>query len=140
MKIRFKKIKDQAIAPSRGSDHSAALDLYACQEVKLIPGQQALIDTGIILEIPHGYWGSIRDRSGLAVKHGLHVMAGVIDSDYRGEIKVALINLSQESYQIKAGDRVAQMIISKHEEPEMEEVEELEATSRGENRFGSTGY
>lgn len=140
MKIKFKKINPAATAPSRGSAQSAALDLYACQELEVAPGQQALVETGIVMAIPHGYWGNIRDRSGLAVKHGLHVMAGVIDSDYRGEIKVALVNLGKENYKIKSGDRIAQMIIAKHEEPVMEETEELEETVRGEGSFGSTGY
>jgi len=136
----FKKINDKATTPTFGSKHSAAMDFYSCQDVELQPGDYTLVETGIVVEIPEGYWGNIRDRSGLAAKHAIHTLAGVIDSDYRGEIKIVLINLSKETYNIKIGDRIAQMIISKHESPMLEEVSELEDTDRGEGSFGSTGY
>jgi len=140
MNIKFKKINDKATTPSFGSEHSAAMDLYASESVVLEPGEYTLVQTGIAMEIPKGYWGNVRDRSGLAAKHAIHTMAGVIDSDYRGEIKVALINLGKEIYNVAIGDRIAQMIIAKHESPTLEEVDELDETDRGEGSFGSTGY
>jgi dUTP pyrophosphatase len=140
MKIKFKKINDKATQPTFGSKHSAAMDLYSCEPVELEPGEYTLVKTGIVMEIPEGYWGNIRDRSGLAAKHAIHTLAGVIDSDYRGELKIAMINLSKEIYSINIGDRIAQMIISQHESPELEEVSELDDTDRGAGSFGSTGY
>lgn len=140
MKIKFKKLNSKATEPTFGSKYSAAMDLYASEPVELEPGEYTLVQTGIAMEIPEGYWGNVRDRSGLAAKHAIHTMAGVIDSDYRGELRVALINLGKEIYSIKVGDRIAQIIIAKHESPVLEEVEELEDTDRGEGSFGSTGY
>lgn len=111
------------------------------QEVVLAPLQRKLIPTGLYLEIPVGYEAQLRPRSGLAFKNGISLpnSPATIDSDYRGEVKVALINLSNENFTIKSGDRIAQMIISKHEKAELVQVLELSGTVRGEGGFGSTG-
>lgn len=103
------------------------------------PGERILIKTGIIMAIPNGYWGNIRDRSGLAYKHGLHTLAGVIDETYRGEIGVPIINLGKHDYKITKNDRIAQIIMTPYITGGIEYVEELDETIRGGNNFGSTG-
>lgn len=140
MKIKIKKLVPEAILPQIGRVGDAAMDLVACKDYALAKGEKVLISTGIAIAIPAGFWGNIRDRSGLAAKHGLHTIAGVIDPNYRGEILVAMVNLGSEDYQIKAGDRIAQMLIQKFEDIEIEESSELEETNRGEKGFGSSGY
>lgn len=140
MKIKIKKLNAQAILPQAMRPGDAAVDLYACADAELAPGQRANISTGIAVALPEAYWGSIRDRGGLAAQHGLHTLAGVLDANYRGEIIVVMINLSQEKYQIKTGDRIAQMIIQKHETVEWQEVEDLGESNRGQGRFSSSGY
>lgn len=122
---------------------SAGMDLKAHTETDIIlkPMQRTLIKTGIFLEIPAGYEAQIRSRSGLALKHGISVLnsPGTIDADYRGEIGVILINLSQENFTIKNNDRIAQLVLAKHEVIQWEEVEILTQTDRGNGGFGSTG-
>lgn len=140
MKIKIKKLVPEAILPQVSRVGDCAMDLVACKDYTLLAGEKVLISTGIAMEIPAGFWGNIRDRSGLAAKHGLHTLAGVIDPNYRGEILVAMVNLGKEDYQIKAGDRIAQMLIQKFEDIEIEETDNLEETNRGANNFGSSGY
>ncbi len=140
MEIKFKKVNDKVVEPTFSYNNAAAMDLHSAEDLVLKAGQQAVVKTGIAMAIPQGYWGDIRDRSGLAAKHGLHCLAGVIDSDYRGEIQVVLINLSKENYNIKAGDRIAQMIISKHEQVKLQEIDNIDDTKRAEGNFGSSGY
>ncbi|HPQ07717.1 MAG TPA: dUTP diphosphatase [Bacteroidia bacterium] len=122
---------------------SAGMDLVANLDapVTLMPLERQLIPTGLYIALPEGYEAQIRPRSGLALKHGITVLnsPGTIDADYRGEIKVILINLSNTPFVINDGERIAQMIIAKHEVVEWEAVEELDETSRGEGGFGSTG-
>jgi dUTP pyrophosphatase len=122
---------------------SAGMDLVANLDapVTLMPLDRQLIPTGLFIALPEGYEAQIRPRSGLALKHGITVLnsPGTIDADYRGEIKVILINLSNTPFVINDGERIAQMIIAKHEVVELETVEELDETSRGEGGFGSTG-
>ncbi|HNR18534.1 MAG TPA: dUTP diphosphatase [Bacteroidia bacterium] len=122
---------------------SAGMDLRASIEtaVELLPMQRALIGTGLFLELPVGYEAQIRPRSGLAAKFGITVLnsPGTIDADYRGEIKVILINLGEETFIINNGERIAQMIIAKHERAIWNEVGELQQTERGAGGFGSTG-
>lgn len=129
--------------PAYQTSGSAGMDLYAeiKEEVVLKPLERALIPTGLFIELPGGYEAQIRPRSGLAYKHGLSVLnsPGTIDSDYRGEIKVLLVNLSNESFTIKDGERIAQMIIAKHETIAWESVSLLEDSSRSAGGFGSTG-
>lgn len=140
MKIKIKKLVPEATLPQIAKVGDAAMDLVACKDYALAKGEKILISTGIAMAIPAGFWGNIRDRSGLAAKHGLHTIAGVIDPNYRGEILVAMVNLGSEDYQIKVGDRIAQMLIQKFENIEIEESSELEETNRGEKGFGSSGY
>lgn len=129
--------------PEYKTSGSSGIDLQAFIEapVELKPFSRALIPTGIFVAIPKGYEGQVRGRSGLALRNGITLANGVgtIDSDYRGEIKVILINLGEENFIINNGDRIAQLIFSKYEKVDFEEVENLDDTSRGEGGFGHTG-
>lgn len=129
--------------PSYETTHAAGMDLRANldEDILLNSLDRALIPTGLFIELPAGFEAQIRPRSGFAAKQGITVLnsPGTIDADYRGEIKVILVNLSKESVTIKDGDRVAQMVIAKHEAAEWQVVESLGETSRGADGFGSTG-
>ncbi len=129
--------------PAYATPQSAGMDIRAnLQEpVTLQPLQRALVPTGLRMALPQGYEAQIRPRSGLALKHGITVLntPGTIDADYRGEVGVILINLSQEPFVIQDGERIAQMVIARHEQPEVELVEVLDETLRGEGGFGHTG-
>jgi dUTP pyrophosphatase len=129
--------------PSYETKGSAGVDLQACVEksVVLKPMERILIPTGISVELPEGYEAQVRARSGLAIKHGISLVNGIgtIDSDYRGEIKVILINLGDKEFTISNGDRIAQMVFIRHEQAEFELVEELNETERGSGGFGHTG-
>jgi dUTP pyrophosphatase len=129
--------------PAYETIHSAGMDLRADLEspVLLNPMERKLIPTGLHIELPEGHEAQIRPRSGLAYKHGISIVnsPGTIDADYRGEIKVLLINLSTEPFEINSGDRIAQMIVSKHEKVEWQEVEILNETTRGAGGYGHTG-
>ena len=141
--IRVKKLKENAILPTYGSAGAAGADLYACldEAVTILPGETAWIPTGIALEVPSGCAGLVYARSSLGVKRGLAPAnkVGVIDSDYRGEIRVVLLNHGKEPQTILSGERVAQFIITPVLTPAYEEVPELSDTSRGTGGFGSTG-
>lgn len=142
--MKIKKISPYAIIPTRGSAQAAGYDLYFAAdpglEIPLYPGQTDFFPTGLQIEVPKGYFGAIFARSGLAAKKGLRPAncVGVIDSDYRGEVKVVLHNDSKEIQYIKGGDRIAQLIFIKYDTIVFEKVEELEETDRGEGGFGST--
>lgn len=129
--------------PAYSTMHSAGMDLRADidSDIVLQPMDRAMIKTGLFIELPEGYEAQIRPRSGLAVKHGITVLnsPGTIDADYRGEVCIILINLSKENFTIKDGERICQMIISKHEKAEWVEVESLQETERGVGGFGHTG-
>ena len=131
--------------PSYQSKHAAGLDLVAAvpreQPVKLLAGARALVPTGFVLELPPGYEGQVRPRSGLAFKHGLTVLnsPGTIDADYRGEIMVLLVNLGSETFRVQRGDRIAQLVLAPVASVEMVAVEALAETERGQGGFGSTG-
>ena len=129
--------------PAYETVHSAGMDLRADLEspVRLNPLERKLIPTGLHIELPEGFEAQIRPRSGLAFKHGISIVnsPGTIDADYRGEIKVLLINLSNEPFEINSGDRIAQMVIARHEKVNWEEVEILNETSRGAGGYGHTG-
>lgn len=129
--------------PHYSTDLSAGMDLRANIEgpIVLTPMARAIIKTGIFLELPSGYEAQVRPRSGLAYKHGVTVLnsPGTIDADYRGEVGVILINLSDKEFCIENGERIAQMVISKHAKAEWEESKELTQTERGSGGFGSTG-
>ena len=140
LKIKIKKIADVK-TPLYAHKGDSGMDLYAAEECVLNPLERRLIGTGIKIEIPYGYEAQIRPKSGLAIEHGIsHANSvGTIDSSYRGEIKVPLINLSDKPYRIEKGKKIAQMVFAKVEEAVFEEVEELASTTRNENGFGSTG-
>jgi dUTP pyrophosphatase len=129
--------------PRKMSTHSAGFDLVAAidEPVVLSPGDTALIPTGIALSIPAGYEGQVRPRSGLAATHGLSIpnAPGTIDADYRGEVKVLLINLGRENISLKRGDRIAQLVIAPVPTVTLQEVRELDPTPRGDGGFGHTG-
>lgn len=129
--------------PGYASNHSAGMDLRASldQPVSLKPLERALIPTGLFIELPVGYEAQVRPRSGLAAKNGVTVLnsPGTIDADYRGEIKVILINLSNETFVVQDGERIAQLIVASHEKVEWMPAEELVDTNRGAGGFGSTG-
>lgn len=129
--------------PSYSTSLSAGMDLRAdlSEPVTLKPLERQLVPTGLYIELPAGYEAQVRPRSGLAAKHGISIVnsPGTVDADYRGEIKVILVNLSTEDFVIAPGERIAQMVVARHERVEWEEVEVLEASERGEGGFGSTG-
>ena len=129
--------------PAYSTSHSAGMDLraYLDKDVVLGPLDRYLVPTGLYIELPEGYEAQIRPRSGLAAKHGISIVnsPGTIDADYRGEIKVILINLSNDEFVIKNGERICQMVIKKYEQVELVRVEELNDTERGSGGFGHTG-
>src|SRR3989344_4299130 len=129
--IKYKRIHPDAKIPSYAHEGDAGMDLYSVEDYVLKPG--------IATEMPEGYFGSIRDRSGLAARYAIHVLAGVIDCHYRGEIGVVIINLGKEEFSISKGDRIAQVLIQTVEHVNILEVNELSETSRGKDGFGSTG-
>ena len=137
--LKVKKLRPDAVLPVRKRKGDAGLDLYAVEDVVLKPGEWKAVPTGIAVEIPEGHFGLIKDRSGLALKHALHCLAGVVDENYRGEIKVVMINLGREEFKIEKGTRIAQLLIVPYLSVEVEEVEELSDTERGERGFGSSG-
>lgn len=141
--VNIKKLNDKAIIPTYGSGFSAGADLYACEggDITIAPGETRLIHTGISMAIPCGYVGLIYARSGLASKRGLAPAnkVGVIDSDYRGEIMVALYNHSGEAQTVCDGERIAQMVFTAYMGADFCEVDELDSTQRGGGGFGSTG-
>lgn len=139
LKIKIVKIKDSAVIPSYAHPGDAAMDLYSSDDVVIARGERVKVPTGIRMEIPDEYVGLIWDKSGLSMNEGLKTLGGVVDSGYRGEVMVGIINLSEKDFEIKAGEKIAQMIVQKKEEVEVEEVKELEDSSRGEDGFGSTG-
>ena len=130
--------------PKYETEASAGMDIRANldESIVLKPLQRALIPSGLFIELPVGYEAQVRPRSGLAAKHGITVLntPGTIDADYRGEIKVILVNLSSEPYEVKDGERVAQMIISQHAKADLVAVDELNQTTRGAGGFGHTGH
>ncbi|MEM1186324.1 MAG: dUTP diphosphatase [Planctomycetota bacterium] len=148
IEVRFQKLDERATIPAYQTAGAAGLDLVAClprgdhgSEVVIDPGQRALIPLGLATAIPHGFEGQVRPRSGLAVKQGVTVpnAPGTIDSDYRGEMFVGLINLGPSAFTVRHGDRIAQLVIAPVMQAHLVEVSELDETSRGAGGFGSTG-
>ena len=139
--LKVKKLSPLAQIPAYQTDEAAGFDLHSIEDVVLKPNERKLISTGLAFEIPKGYEIQIRPRSGLAYKSGITVLnsPGTIDSDYRGEIKVLLINHSNEEFEIKTHDRIAQAVIQEVIQVDFKEVEELNDTNRGSGGFGSTG-
>lgn len=139
MLIKFQKILEGAIIPHYAHPGDAGMDIFSAEETVIKVGEIKNIKTGVKMEMPEGFVGLVWDKSGLALKNGIKTMAGVIDSCYRGEIEIVLANLSEQDYKIKKGQKIAQMLIQKVERAEIEEVKNLNETSRGEGGFGSTG-
>jgi dUTP pyrophosphatase len=138
MKLNVKKLSDNAKVPYRAYEHDAGLDLFSLNSFKLAPGETFPVATGIAVEIPVGFVGLCRDRSSMGRK-GISVLAGVIDSGYRGEILVVLHNLTQEHFEFEAGSKIAQMLLLPVSTMPTFEVEELGTSERGEKGFGSSG-
>jgi dUTP pyrophosphatase len=140
MPVFFKKLDPNASLPSRNNVSDAGADLRSIENITIPPLSRALINTGLSLEIPYGFYGRIAPRSGLAVKHGIDVLAGVIDSSYRGPLGVVLYNTDKDKdFVVNIGDRIAQIIFEQHWNFKMEEASELSDTSRSNSGFGSSG-
>jgi dUTP pyrophosphatase len=140
--LRVRRLDPRAVLPTRAHDDDAGLDLYALDDGSLAPGERASISTGIALEIPAGHAGLVLPRSGLALRHGIALVnaPGLIDPGYRGEVRVLLLNTDRaETFQISAGDRIAQLVIVRVEVPSVTEDEELSDSKRGAGGFGSSG-
>jgi len=140
LKVKLKRLDKTLPFPIYQTERSSGMDLYAREECILRSGDFITVPTGIVVEIPFGMEGQVRPRSGLASKSGIGILnsPGTIDSDYRGEIKVILFNLSNKDYRIKKGDRIAQLVIAQTVKVELEEVENLGETKRDKGGFGST--
>ena len=141
--VRFKRLRAGAQVPAYQSEHAAGLDLHACLDapLTLAPGDIALVPCGFAMAIPHGFEAQVRPRSGLATKHGIGMpnAPGTVDSDYRGEMMVPLVNLGRAPFTVEHGMRVAQMVIAPVARAAVREVDELDGTARGQGGFGSTG-
>ena len=142
MTLPFTRLSDAARAPERAHDGDAGYDLFAAEAARLEPGERASVGTGIAVAIPDGCAGLVLPRSGLAARHGISVVnaPGLIDAGYRGEVRVLLLNTDRsEPFDIAPGDRIAQLVISRVESPELVELPSLDETARGAGGFGSTG-
>lgn len=141
MKINIKKLHEDAIVPTYAKAWDAGADLYADKDYTIYYNDREVVGTGIAIEIPSGYVGLIHPRSGMASKYGITVLnsPGTIDAGYRGELKVILVNHTGSNYDVKKGDKIAQLVIQKVEEAEFTVVDELNDSSRGDGGFGSTG-
>lgn len=139
MKIRVKKLHPDAKVPAFAHPGDAGMDLYAVEDMVLAPGERGSVPTGIAIALPDGYVSLVWDKSGPSHKFGVKTLGGVLDSGYRGEYLIGLVNLGQEKFEIKKGQKIAQLLIQKVERPEIEETDELDDTSRGARGFGSTG-
>jgi len=139
MRIKIMKLHPDAIIPKYAHPGDAGMDLYSIEPVVLAPGERKSIPTGIAMEIPDGYVGLIWDKSGLSHRFGLKTLGGVIDSIFRGELQVGVINLSKEPIKFDKGHKIAQLLIQKIEIAELDETDEISDSSRGDKGFGSTG-
>src|SRR3990167_10905695 len=139
MLIKFQKILEKAIIPHYAHPGDAGMDVFSAEETIIKAGERKSVRTGVKMELPEGFVGLVWDKSGLALKNGIKTMAGVIDSGYRGEIGIVLINLVQSDFKIEKGQKIAQILIQKVERAEIEEVKNLNETKRGADGFGSTG-
>lgn len=139
MEIKIKLLSEVGKIPTKGTDFSAGYDLYAAENGEIDPLKRCLIKTNISIAIPKGYYGRIAPRSGLAYKNGIDVMAGVIDSDYRGDVGVILYNSGIEVFSFNRGDRIAQLVIEKCHKADWVQVDDLSDTDRGDGGYGHTG-
>ena len=138
-KLFIKKISEFATVPTKGSKLAAGYDLYAAYDYIIKARGKEMVKTDLQIALPPGTYGRVAPRSGLAWKHSIDVGAGVIDEDYRGPLNVILFNFGENDFEIKRGDRVAQLICEKIEQTDIQESDDLESTDRGANGFGSTG-
>ena len=141
MTLRFKKVHPDAVLPSYAHPSDAGMDLRSVDDLTLAPGQRALVHTGLVMLLPPLYEAQVRPRSGLALKNGVTVLntPGTIDSGYRGEVGVILINLGQAAFDVRKGDKIAQMVIAPVTQPNIEETDVVDETDRGSGGFGPTG-
>lgn len=137
--IKIKKLREEAVVPSYAHEGDAGMDLCSCEDYVVGVGERQLVSTGIAMALPEGYWANIRGKSGLALKKGIAILGGVVERTYRGEYGVIVLNKGDEDFVIKAGDKVAQVVIAPVATADVEVVENLDETVRGEGRFGSTG-
>jgi len=137
--LYFKRLDQRATLPTRGSSSSAGLDIYSIDDLTIEPGQRTVARTGLSVAIAEGFYGRVAPRSGLAVNHGLDVLAGVVDADYRGELLCALHNTGDRTISLPAASKICQLIIEKIATPEAAWSDELSETARGAGGFGSTG-
>ena len=137
--LRFKQLDERAVLPQRGSALAAGLDVCSIEELEIRPRQRVMARTGLAVAIPPGFYGRIAPRSGLAAKNGLDVLAGVIDSDYRGEVCCLLYNTSDEVIKLSAGSKICQLIVEQIITPDAAWASDLDETARGAGGFGSTG-
>lgn len=137
--LKVKRLSEKAKLPNYAYPGDVGLDLYAIEDHVLKSGERRVFPLGFALEFPHGFAAIVKDKGSLPKNAGIHTMGGVFDAGYRGEYNVQLINLGQDSYEIKEGNKIAQLIIFPVETPKLEEVEELSSTERGGSRFGSSG-
>ena len=141
MTLRFKRVHPDAVLPSYAHPSDAGMDVRSVEDLTLAPGKRALVHTGLVLLLPPQYEAQVRPRSGLALKNGVTVLnsPGTIDSGYRGEVGVILINLGDVDFTVRKGDKVAQLVIAPVTQPDVVEVSEIDETDRGSSGFGSTG-
>lgn len=141
LNLYVKKLSSKAVVPTKGSEYSAGMDLYSVEDYEIPAGGMAKVKTGLAIQLPSWTFGAIYPRSGLATKQGLRLCncVGVVDSDYRGEVIVPLYNDSQETRYVKAGDRIAQLVVQQYEKCFLVETDDLDETERGSGGFGSTG-
>jgi len=139
MKVKILKIDPEVKAPNYANPGDAGMDFFSAENTTIAPGERKVVKTGIKMAIPFGYVGLVWDKSGLAAKKGVKTMAGVIDAGYRGEVGIVMHNLGKEEFIIEKNMKIAQMLIQPIHSPDIEEVEELDDTQRGEGGFGSTG-
>ena len=139
--LRIKKLDPDIIPPAYAHEGDAGLDLCSAEDIVLEPGERAMVSTGFAMALPEGYAAFVQPRSGLAARQGISIVntPGLIDCHYRGEVKIILINMGREAFEVKRGDRIAQMVIQRVESARVEVVDELDDTTRGEGGFGSTG-
>jgi dUTP pyrophosphatase len=138
--LNVKRLVPNAVLPARGTPGAAGYDLYSTDGFIIMPGHRVVVTTGVAVELPSGTYGRIAPRSGLAVKHGIDVLAGVVDPDYTGEIKVVLVNTDlRRAFMIRPGYRIAQLILENYTSADVVEVPYVQETQRGDGGFGSTG-
>ncbi|MFB6226382.1 MAG: dUTP diphosphatase [Candidatus Paceibacteria bacterium] len=139
MQVKVNKLKEEAKVPRFAHKGDAGMDIYSTENKVIAPRERVTIDLGFAMEFPSNYMVIFKDRSSLAAEYGIHTLAGVIDSGYRGEYKAVLVNLGEEDFEVETGQKVGQMLFLPRPEIEVEQVEELSDSNRGEGGFGSTG-